>query len=102
MDCLARGSPKIFLKQKHSRAWESPIYGHLCRSNNHSCHIHRTKSKYITTHYPLPTNNIVMSICKEKQDIYNNTYYALKSFKMDMKHDHTHSLDTMRISIYSR
>ncbi len=55
-----------------------------------------------TTHYPLPTNNIVMSICKEKQDIYNNTYYALKSFKMDMKHDHTHSLDTMRISIYSR
>ncbi len=42
-----------------------------------------------------------MFICKEKQDIYN-TYYALEFFKMDLKYDHIHSLDMMRISISSR
>ena len=92
MDGLARGSSKYFLKPKIIFTLENALFENICvvqATTIAAFSEPKANTSLPTTHYPLPTNNIVMSICKDKQAIYNSVYYALKVFKVTLKHNPT-------------
>ena len=83
MDGLARGSSKYFLKLKIIFTLENALFENICVVQTTTIAAF-AEPKANTS---LPTNNIVMSICKDKQAIYNSVCYALKAFKVNLKHN---------------